>query len=82
MRSNPTFKSGFLLAMSDADSTEIAVGERQVPPLRKRFLDCEFNLPLLQFRFNPGISATIYRAFTISDAEVVFKVRMSELCNT
>jgi DNA-binding LytR/AlgR family response regulator len=32
----PYFKSGFLLVMSDAAATEIAVSERQVPQLRQR----------------------------------------------
>jgi len=32
----PYFKSGFLLVMSDAANTEIAVSERQVHPLRER----------------------------------------------
>jgi DNA-binding LytR/AlgR family response regulator len=32
----PYFKSGFLLVMSDAAATEIAVSERQVPALRQR----------------------------------------------
>ena len=32
----PYFKRGFLLVMNDAAGTEIAVSERQVPPLRQR----------------------------------------------
>ena len=32
----PYFKSSFLLVMSDAASTEIAVSERQARPLRQR----------------------------------------------
>jgi two-component system LytT family response regulator len=32
----PYFKSGFLLIMNDSGATEIAVSERQVPPLRQR----------------------------------------------